>query len=222
MNYLIYSIEDDKNISQIINKVLSNQGYVVRSFYNAKQFYEQLEKETPNMILLDMMLPDIMGSDVLKDLRSKSIYDDVTIIIISANTYLMDKVEGLDNGADDYIEKPFEILELMSRVNIHYRKFQKKQVLVVGDIKLDINSYTVFKGNDEVKLTNKEFEILKILFENCNCVVKREDILKKLWTTDEAVESRTVDMHIKKLREKLDCESKIIQTIYGVGYKVVK
>lgn len=221
MDYLIYSIEDDKNISQIINKVLTNQGYTIKSFYNAKDFYQEFEKQVPNMILLDMMLPDIMGSEVLKDIRSKSIYDDVVIIIISANTYLIDKLDGLDNGADDYIEKPFEILELMSRVNVHFRKHQKKQIITIQNIKLDVKSHTVFKNDEEVKLTIKEFEILEMLFKNKNNVVKREDILKKLWTTNEIVESRTVDMHIKKLREKLDEESKIIQTIYGIGYKVV-
>ena len=111
MDYLIYSIEDDKDISHIINVVLSKQGYIVKSFYNGRDFYNALKEEAPQMILLDMMLPDTTGQEILKNIRSKAIYDDVEIIIISAKRMLMDKVDGLDLGADDYIEKPFDVLE---------------------------------------------------------------------------------------------------------------
>ena len=129
MSYLIYSIEDDKDISHLINVALSKQGYVVKSFYNGKDFYDALALETPQLILLDMMLPDTSGTEILKNIRSKAIYDDVDIIIISAKRMVMDKVDGLDLGADDYIEKPFDILELMSRVNVKYRRYNKRKFM---------------------------------------------------------------------------------------------
>ncbi len=218
MKYLIYSIEDDKDIAHIINVTLQKQGYEVKTFYEAKTFYEELATRKPDMILLDMMLPVVSGQTILKDLRSKSIYDDVDIIIISANHMVIDKIDGLDLGADDYIEKPFDLLELMSRVNARFRRHNKSKVLEVSDIVLDTNAYKCLKGNDEIQLTNKEFEILTFLFQNRGKVLSREDILNKIWGID-ALETRTVDMHVKSLRKKIGEE--IIVTVYGVGYKVI-
>ena len=167
MSYLVYSIEDDKDISHLINVELSKQGYSVKSFYNGKDFYEALSLETPQLILLDMMLPDTSGSEILKNIRSKSLYDDVDIIIISAKRMVMDKVDGLDLGADDYIEKPFDILELMSRVNVKYRRYNKRKskTLSVNNIIMNIDEHTVTRNGNLIELTLKEFDILKLLLE---------------------------------------------------------
>lgn len=221
MEYTIFSIEDDRNIAHIINVTLSKQGYIVETFYDGKSFFDRLEQKVPNLILLDMMLPDIQGLDILKKIRSKKEYNDVDIIIVSANTMLMDKIDGLDNGADDYIEKPFNILELMSRVNVKARKYKKSLVIKVKDITLDIDAHICMKDNQEIKLTTREFDILKMLFTSLNQVVSRDEILKKIWNIKDDVESRTVDMHVKELRQKIDPENNIIKTIYGIGYKVV-
>lgn len=219
MDYLIYSIEDDKNISHIINVALSKQGYIVKSFFDGKSFYDALKYEMPQMILLDMMLPDTSGSEILKNIRSKTVYDDVDIIIISAKRMLMDKVDGLDLGADDYIEKPFDILELMSRVNAKYRRYNRKNnvVLTAKDVSLDLEKHIVKKGDNLIELTNKEFDILKTLLKNKGKVVSRDLLLGS------DVESRSVDMHIKAIRKKLDDnDSTLITTIYGIGYKVIE
>lgn len=221
MKHLIYSVEDDRDIAHIINVTLSKQGYDVKTFYNGISFFEQLKQEKPQMILLDMMLPDIQGGEILKTIRKIKEYDDVYIIIISANTMLMDKVDGLDSGADDYIEKPFNVLELMSRVNAHFRRFNKSQVITIQDVTIDLDKYICLKNGEEVKTTVKEFEILKMLFQAKGNCISREEMIKKLWDTDEIIESRTVDMHVKSLRKKIDQENKIIQTVYGVGYKVL-
>ena len=219
MSYLVYSIEDDKDISHLINVALSKQGYVVKSFYNGKDFYDALALEIPQLILLDMMLPDTSGTEILKNIRSKAIYDDVDIIIISAKRMVMDKVDGLDLGADDYIEKPFDILELMSRVNVKYRRYNKRKskTLSVNNIIMNIDEHTVTRNGNLIELTLKEFDILKLLLEKKGKVVSRDELL------GEALESRTIDMHINSIRKKLnDIDSKIIKTVYGVGYKVVE
>lgn len=219
MPLTIYSLEDDKDISRIINKTLSKQGYEVESFFDSTSFLKRIQEKSPNMILLDMMLPDIPGKDVLQMIRSNSIYDDIPIIIISANRMVLDKVEGLDLGADDYIEKPFDILELMSRVNAHFRRYKKKDYFKVEDMELDASKHTFTYKNKLIDLTNKEFEIMKLLLENVNEVVSRDEILKALWGETFSYQSRTVDMHIKSIRQKCENEA-IIQTIHGVGYKI--
>ncbi len=219
MDYLIYSVEDDKDISHIINVALSKQGYIVESFYNGKDFYNALRKKTPQMILLDMMLPDTTGQEILKNIRSKAIYDDIEIIIISAKRMLMDKVDGLDLGADDYIEKPFDVLELMSRVNVKYRRYIRKssRVLKAHDLIMNLDEHVVTRNGNVIELTSKEFEILKMLLERKGKVVSRDELL------GEALESRTIDMHIKSIRKKInDIDSTLITTIYGVGYKVIE
>lgn len=221
MNYLIYSIEDDKDISNLINITLTKQGYEVVSFYDGESFFKGLDKEVPNMILLDIMLPGINGIEILKKLRSDKKYDSVEIIIISAKNMILDKVAGFDFGADDYIEKPFNILELISRVNAKVRRFQKDRVITIHDITLDLNKYTCMKEDKEIPLTKKEFDILKLLFESNGNVLTREEILNEIWGVNAFYETRTVDMHIKSLRQKIgDRENQIILTVHGVGYKI--
>lgn len=221
MDYLIYSVEDDKDISNLINITLSKQGYKVVSFYDGESFFEALKKEVPHMILLDIMLPGISGTDILAKIRKDLKYNDVDIIIISAKSLILDKVHGFDLGADDYIEKPFNILELISRVNAKFRKFKKDHEITVQDVTLNLNKHTVKKNDEEIQLTAKEFEILVLLFNANGDVLTREKILNTLWGFDAVYETRTVDMHIKSIRQKLDdTDKKLISTIHGVGYKI--
>ncbi|CCZ85063.1 MAG TPA: response regulator transcription factor [Candidatus Caccosoma faecigallinarum] len=216
---LIYSVEDDGNIAKIINKTLTKQGHEVLSFFNGKDFFTTFYQRTPDLILLDIMLPDMDGIDILKKIRENENYDAVEIIILSAKNLLIDKVEGLDLGADDYIEKPFDLLELMSRVNARLRKHKNIHQIMIKDIQINIASHEVKKNNVVIPLTKKEFEILLYLAKHFNEVVPREDLLNHVWGSHDAgLETRTIDMHIKSLRKKLNDDS--IQTIYGIGYKI--
>ncbi len=223
MDFLIYSVEDDKDISHILCTTIKKQGYNIIPFYDGTSFLKALRTEKPNMILLDMMLPDISGKELLKKIRNDSNYDDIYVIIISANCMTIDKVDGLDLGADDYIEKPFDILELMSRVNSKVRRSVKKNQYEFQNIKLDLDTHKLLVDDIDVILTNKEFLIFSLLIENNEKVLTRDDILSHIWGFDSTCESRTVDMHIKSLRKKInDEEGKIIKTIYGVGYQVIR
>lgn len=219
MDYLIYSVEDDKDISLIINRALSKQGYDIKSFFNANDFFIAFNEKKPNMILLDMMLPDVHGSEILKSIRSNPLNDDIEIIIISANHMLMDKVDGLDLGADDYIEKPFDLLELMSRVAARARRYKKNRVFSLKGVTLDLDKRVCMNNNKIIDLTVKEFDILAYLFNKKGNVVSRDELFEAIWNSS-AVESRTLDMHIKAIRAKLNSDDDIIKTVYGIGYKI--
>ena len=217
---LIYSVEDDEDISLIINKTLTKQGFTVKSFENGKKFLEQFKLETPDIVLLDLMLPDMSGSDIIKKIRSNQKYDNVHIIVVSAKHMTMDKVENLDLGADDYIEKPFDLLELMSRVEAHARRLRKSTLIKIGDIELDVAKRECIYQNKPVDLTVKEFDILLLLAKNAPNVLSRDQLFEEIWNTNQIVESRSLDMHIKTLRSKLNDDGKLIKSIYGIGYKL--
>lgn len=213
----IYSVEDDQDIAKIINVSLTKSGYQVYTFPDTKSFWDAFRKVKPDLILLDLMLPDGNGMDVLKTLRNSVENNDIKIIILSAKRMTMDKVEGLDCGADDYIEKPFDILELISRVNARFRL--DHEMLSYHDISLDLNRHTCTYQGKSIDLTNTEFSILKLLLQNLGKAITRDEIYHKLYTENDMVESRAIDMHIASLRKKFnDKESHIIHTIYGVGY----
>ena len=186
---LIYSVEDDEDISLIINKTLTKQGFTVKSFENGKKFLEQFMLETPDIVLLDLMLPDMSGSDIIKKIRSNQKYDNVHIIVVSAKHMTIDKVENLDLGADDYIEKPFDLLELMSRVEAHARRLRKSNLIKIGDIELDIAKRECIYQNKPVDLTVKEFDILLLLAKNAPNVLSRDQLFEKIWNTNQIVES---------------------------------
>ena len=222
MGSIIYSVEDDLDIARIINKTLTKQGYQVFSFPDGKSFIEAFNKQKPDLVLLDLMLPDMNGNDIIKYIRNDIENNEVEIIIISAKRMLMDKVEGLDLGADDYLEKPFYLLELMSRVNARLRRHQNKNILIYNNLKVDLQKHLVFLDNKEIICTNKEFDILTYLLQRKGQAVSRDDLLTFLWGDNNSdYESRTIDVHIKSLRAKLnDNDGSIIQTIYGIGYKI--
>ena len=213
----IYSVEDDTDIAKIIYVSLSKAGYRVLSFPNTKEFWLKFKEEKPDLILLDLMLPDGNGMDVLRTIRADSLNNNVKVIILSAKRMTMDKVDGLDSGADDYIEKPFDILELISRVNARFRLDHDN--LIFQDIELDMNRHICLYQGTDINLTNTEFEILHLLMRNLSKAVSREEIFHKIYSQDEPIESRAIDMHVASLRKKLnDKGNHIIRTIYGVGY----
>ena len=218
MSSVIYSVEDDKDIAKIINKTLSKQGYNVVSFYDGTSFIKTFDENKPDMVLLDMMLPDLSGAHLLQYIRKDSANDHIPVIIISANSLVTDKVDGLDMGADDYIAKPFDLLELMSRVNALFRRFKKSSSFEYGKLVLNSESHICKYDGKTISLTIKEFDILALLLKNKGKVVSRDEILSSIWGNEE-LETRTIDMHIKSLRKKINDEG-IIETIYGLGYKV--
>ncbi len=219
-SYLIYSIEDDPNISHLINIALSKQGYIVKSFTKFSEFDEEFKKVKPNMILLDLMLPEISGEEILKKIRSKDEYDDIEIIIISAKNLTINKVDGLDLGADDYLSKPFDVLELISRVNARSRRHLKKKKSTIRGYYFDLKNRTLYKDNEEIKLTNGEATVLYELFKHIGETVKREDLFIALWGENISYETRILDAHIKEIRKKLGEDSDLIETVYGNGYKL--
>lgn len=218
MDYTIFSVEDNEDISHLIQVALSKQGYLVEIFPNGATFLEALKKKTPNMVLLDLMLPDIQGTELLQYMRQKPQYDEVEIIIVSAKSAIMDRIDGLDLGADDYLGKPFDILELMSRVNAKVRRFRMNRIIHISPYTLDRDRQTLFHHEQEITLTNKEFKILELLMVSKGKVVNRDTMISTLWGGDVILETRTIDMHIRSLRNKLD--EGFILTIHGVGYKV--
>lgn len=219
--YLIYSVEDDQDIGHIINATLSKQGYEVITFPDGESFLDAFALRKPKMILLDLMLPGIQGKDLLKEIRSKKANDDIQVLIISAKNLPIDKVDGLDLGADDYIEKPFDLLELMSRVNAHARRNRCLDAIEVGDLRLDLSADSLTKKDENIELTPSEFKIIVLLFKNAGKVVTRQQIAEELYGDSAKEDSRTIDMHIKSIRAKIgDKDQNLILSVYGSGYKI--
>lgn len=219
----IYIVEDDKNIREIEMFALKNSGYAVEEFENAKSFFSKTAEKVPDLVLLDIMLPDMDGLEIAKKLRSRPDTVRIPIILVTAKTTELDKVKGLDIGADDYLTKPFGVMELISRVKALLRRsraLQDDKQLVIGDITLDSERREVHVGGELCELTFKEFELLKLLMVNAGIVLHRDTIMSDVWGTDYEGESRTLDMHIKTLRQKLGEAGNMIKTVRNVGYKM--
>ena len=219
---LIYIVEDDASIREIETIALKSINYIVQAFERASVFYEKMEELLPDLILLDIMLPDEDGYRIVRRLRSNPKTRHIPVMMITAKTTEMDMVKGLDDGADDYIRKPFSVMELLSRVRALLRRTQEKEPeqLLVGKILLDNERHTVVAGERSVELTLKEYELLRYLMRNEDIVLSREAIMLSVWGVDFEGESRTVDMHIKTLRQKLGEQGKQIRTVRGVGYAI--
>ena len=219
---LIYIVEDDKNILEIESFALKNSGYDIRGFSNAKDFYLALNDFLPDLILLDIMLPDEDGLSILQKLRFGKKTKALIIIMVTAKTTEIDKVKGLDLGADDYLTKPFGVMELISRVKALLRRLQNEnfqdKIYKFATIILDDEKHLVTVDGETCELTYKEYELLKLFMTNIGVVINRERILNRIWGTDFEGESRTIDMHIKNLRQKLKSSGKYIKTIRNVGY----
>lgn len=223
MSSTIFIVEDDKNIREIESYALKNSGYDTGEFEDAKSFYSALENKIPDLILLDIMLPDEDGLEIVKKVRHNFKTARVPIILVTARTTELDKVKGLDIGADDYLTKPFGIMELISRVKALLRRsrsLMEEPVMMFEGIRLDSDKRVVKSDDETVDLTYKEFELLKLLMANAGNVLSRTLIMEKVWGTDFEGESRTLDMHIKTLRQKLGNEGNHIKTIRNVGYVI--
>ena len=219
----IYIVEDDKNIREIEMFALKNSGYAGEECENAKSFFSKTAEKVPDLVLLDIMLPDMDGLEIVKKLRSRPDTVRIPIILVTAKTTELDKVKGLDIGADDYLTKPFGVMELISRVKALLRRsraLQDDKQLVIGDITLDSERREVHVGGELCELTFKEFELLKLLMVNAGIVLHRDTIMSDVWGTDYEGESRTLDMHIKTLRQKLGEAGNMIKTVRNVGYKM--
>lgn len=218
---LIYIVEDDKNIREIEAFALKNSGYQIRDFECAAQFYAKMEEKLPNLILLDVMLPDEDGLNIVKRIRNNPESRKIPVIMVTAKTTELDKVKGLDMGADDYLTKPFGVMELISRVKALLRRCEgaeDEKYYSVRDLLLDVEKHTVSVEGENIELTYKEYELLRLLMQNAGIVTSRETILERVWGTDFEGESRTLDMHIKTLRQKLGSAGSMIKTIRNVGY----
>lgn len=217
----IYIVEDDQNIREIETFALKNSGYSVIDFECAKDFYKKIEEKVPNLIILDIMLPDEDGLSIVQRLRKRADTKNIPVLLISAKTSEIDKVKGLDMGADDYLTKPFGVMELISRVKALLRRSsysENEKILSLHEIVMDDEKRSVMVNDEAVELTFKEYELLKLLLINKGIVLTREKLMEKVWGTDFEGESRTLDMHIKTLRQKLKSAGVYIKTVRNVGY----
>lgn len=220
---MVYILEDDDNIRKLINYSLKSQGFEVQDFALPSAFWSALQTTNPDLLLLDIMLPEEDGISILKKLRSNPKTSTIPVIMLTAKDSEYDVVTGLDSGADDYVTKPFGMMALVSRIKAVLRRYEKsdshKELLEAGGIKIDENQHTVFAGNQQLFLTVKEFDLLVLLIKNRGNVLTREQLLESVWGISSEIESRTVDVHIRTLRAKLGEYEKNIETIRGVGYK---
>ncbi|PCG19657.1 response regulator transcription factor [Brachyspira sp. G79] len=222
---LIYSVEDDDNIRDLIKYTVEEAGYTIECFSNGNDMLEALKKQTPNLVLLDIMLPDVEGTEILKIIRTDYAHLPIKVIMLTAKASEINIVTGLNLGADDYMPKPFSVLELLARIKANLRKKDVRldaEELTFGEIKLVVKKRSVFVGERQVILTQKEFDLLKLLMENANNVVDRETMLEEVWGVDHSMETRTIDMHIKSIRQKLDLTKENIITVRGMGYKLTE
>lgn len=219
---MIYCVEDDKNIRELVTYTLATTGMKVVGLEDGKRFWQAMKTERPELILLDIMLPGEDGMEILKKLKSNSATRDIPVIMVTARTSEYDKVIGLDGGADDYITKPFGMMELVSRIKAVLRRIapKEKKILTAGDVVMDIGQHKVMVSGEEITLTLKEFELLGKLLENRNIVLTRDQLLADIWGYDYIGETRTVDVHIRTLRQKLKTSGELIETVRGVGYRI--
>lgn len=218
---MIYIVEDDDSIRDLVCYALTSSGFTIEGFENSKKFWNAIGKELPELILLDIMLPGENGLDILTKLKGYIQTTNVPVIMLTAKGDEMDRVRGLDLGADDYISKPFSVMELLSRVKAVLRRCKTEPIekIELGMIKLNISQHKVYVQNEEVILTYKEFELLHLLMKNADIVLSREKLMHAVWGYDFQGESRTLDVHIKSLRKKLGTASGAIQTVRGIGYR---
>ena len=217
---MIYIVEDDRNIQEIELFALKNSGYAAEGFETAKAFWQALEAKTPELIMLDIMLPDEDGLQILGKLRKRADTRRIPVILVTAKSSEIDRVKGLDAGADDYICKPFGVMEMIARVKALLRRSGSEQsaMLSCGDVTLDKEKRMVYAHGEPVDLTYKEFELLQLLMKNHGIVISRDVIMERVWESSFEGESRTIDVHVRSLRAKLGSSGALIKTIRNVGY----
>ena len=221
---MIYLVEDDDSIRELVLYTLHTTGFEAEGFRNAADFWQALEKELPQLVLLDIMLPDEDGLHILKRLRAGAETADLPVMMLTAKSSEYDRVVGLDSGADDYMPKPFGMMELVSRVRALLRRAAKPaaedKLFTAGSLAVDVKRRAVTVDGEPVILTYKEFELLCYLLENRGVVLSRDQILTKIWDYNYSGETRTVDVHIRTLRQKLGADGTLIETVRGVGYRM--
>lgn len=220
---MIWCVDDDNTIRDIEVYTLTQTGFEAKGFADGISMLEALKTEKPELIVLDIMLPGKDGVEILKEIRSNPETRKIPVIMATAKGTEMDKIQGLDTGADDYLVKPFGVMEMVSRIKAVLRRCEpeeKKEVLSIGEITLSDKEHLVTVNGEKVVLTFKEFEILKLFMSNPGIVFSRDKLLSEVWEIDYLGESRTVDMHIKTLRQKLGDAGALIETVIGVGYKM--
>lgn len=223
---MIYLVEDDDSIRELVLYTLHTTGFEAEGFRNAADFWQALEKELPQLVLLDIMLPDEDGLHILKRLRAGAETADLPVMMLTAKSSEYDRVVGLDSGADDYMPKPFGMMELVSRVRALLRRAAKPaaedKLFTAGSLAVDVKRRAVTVDGEPVILTYKEFELLCYLLENRGVVLSRDQILTKIWDYNYSGETRTVDVHIRTLRQKLGEAGALIETVRGVGYRLAQ
>lgn len=219
----ILIVDDDKNIVNLIDIYLKEEGYITQKAYDGQKALDLFFKNPPNLIILDIMLPNITGFDICKEIRKTS---NIPIIFLTAKSQTIDKVLGLELGGDDYLVKPFETKELIARVKAVLRRYYNKEdndekKIILPNLVMDLNNRQVYYKGNLIQMPHKEFELLKLLMSNINRVFSREELLDKIWGYDYIGESRTVDVHIKRIRAKLDGQNSWqIKTVWKIGYKL--
>ena len=215
---MIYVVEDDKSIRNLVSYALTEKGYTVKTFEDGRSIAQEIRENSCELLLLDLMLPGKDGVTILKEIRE---FSDLPVIILTAKTDEFDKVMGLESGADDYITKPFSILELLSRVKAILRRVNKEDTdhLTYQNICINTKKRSVKVNGEKIDLTYKEFEMLNLFMNNLGNVITRDDFLLKIWGYDYQGETRTVDVHIASLRSKLKDAGKYISTVRNLGYK---
>ncbi len=224
---MIYFVEDDSNIRDLVVYTLATTGYQAHGFESGKSFWEAIGQKMPELILLDIMLPGEDGNSILKKLKASSRTEDIPVIMVTAKGSEYDKVMGLDMGADDYITKPFGMMELISRVKAVLRRAErqstkKSEFFTFGKLSVDVKQHEVRVEDEIITLTLKEFQLLKLLMRNAGIVLTRDQLLEDIWGYDFDGETRTVDVHVRTLRQKLGEAGEYIETVRGVGYKMRK
>lgn len=219
---MIYYVEDDRNIRELVVYALCSSGLAAEGFAEAGEFWDAVRQEKPELVLLDIMLPGQDGVSILKELRENAATADLPVLMLTAKGSVYDKVVGLDSGADDYLAKPFEMVELISRVKALLRRSQGKQstMLRIGNIAIDDARHTVLVDGKSVTLTLKEYDLLLFLAQNCGFAFSREQLLSRIWGYDYGGGTRTVDVHVQTLRQKLGAAGGQIETVRGVGYRM--
>lgn len=220
---MIWCVDDDNTIRDIEVYTLTQTGFEAKGFADGVSMLEALKFEIPDLIILDIMMPEIDGLQVLKALRSETLYKNIPVIMATAKGTEMDKISGLNSGADDYLVKPFGVMEMVARVNAVLRRTSKipsEDVITIGNIILKEKEHIVTVDDKITTLTHKEFEILRLFMKNPNIVFSRDKLMSEIWGIDYMGESRTIDMHIKTLRKKLGESGNQIKTVIGVGYRL--
>lgn len=221
---MIYCVEDEGNIRDLIVYALKNSDFDVQGFASGEELFEAMREKMPSLVLLDIMLPGEDGLQILSRIRENPTTEDIPVIMLTAKSSELDKIVGLDKGADDYIVKPFSVLELVARVKAVLRRARPTEkddgIIAIDGVVIDNKKRMVLVNGEAITLTYKEFELLYYLFRNKNIVLNRESIMAQVWGYDFEGESRTVDVHIASLRHKLKDKAPLIETVRNIGYKV--